>query len=154
MASKAVAPSKRVAVAPSKAVGNVKAVVVASKAVDQVQAVVVTPSKAVGNVKAVVVTPSKAVGIVKAVVVPSKAVDNVQAVVVTPKKKDGSTVKAMPSFGKKLPKPPKAVIEIHESEDKSTQTKTWDELASDVSLAIDVAALEGRRITWFGFLGN
>ena len=140
MASKAVAPSKRVAVAPSKAVGNVKAVVVASKAVDQVQAVVVTPSKAVG--------------IVKAVVVPSKAVDNVQAVVVTPKKKDGSTVKATPSFGKKLPKPPKAVIEIHESEDKSTQTKTWDELASDVSLAIDLAAMEGRRITWFGSLGN
>ena len=140
MASKAVAPSKTVAVAPSKAVGNVKAVVVASKAVDQVQAVVVTPSKAVG--------------IVKAVVVPSKAVDNVQAVVVTPKKKDGSTVKATPSFGKKLPKPPKAVIEIHESEDKSTQTKTWDELASDVSLAIDLAAMEGRRITWFGSLGN
>ena len=119
---------------------------------------VVAPSKAVGNVKAVVVTPSKVVGIVKAVVVPSKAVDNVQAVVVTPKKKDGSTVaklakKATPNFGK-LPKPPKAVIEIHESEDKITQTNTWDELASDVSLAIDMAALEGRRITWFGSLGN
>ena len=99
--------------------------------------------------KAVAVAPSKTVA-----VAPSKAVGNVKAVVVTPKKKDGSTVKATPSFGKKLPNPPKAVIEIHESEDKSTQTKTWDELASDVSLAIDLAAMEGRRITWFGFLGN
>ena len=46
------------------------------------------------------------------------------------------------------------VIEIQSCEDKTTQTKTWDHLASEVSLAIDMAALEGRRITWFGSLGN
>ena len=46
------------------------------------------------------------------------------------------------------------VIEIQSCEDKATQTKTWDQLASEVSLAIDMAALEGRRITWFGSLGN
>ena len=76
----------------------------------------------------------------------------------TPKKFEKSSAKSakpggVAKFGK-LAANRTHVIEIQSCEDKATQTKTWDQLASEVSLAIDMAALEGRRITWFGSLGN